>query len=315
MIPSRAMSPRRARVAALLLPLLVAGPGRGEIVDRIVATIDGEPITAFELRRYAEERGADRLQEGRLLDALITDRLLDKEVAALGIEARDEEIDRYIEEIKLRNGMGGERFRDALAAQGLTVTTYRARVKAEIEKSQLVNREIRQRVNVSPQEIERYYKAHLADYETSQRVRVRDIFFPVASAADEAEIAHVRAKAEEVRQLARDGRDFAALARQFSEGPGAENGGDIGTFARGQMEPALEETAFRLKPGDVSAPVRTAAGFHLLRTEEDIAAGHKSLDEVRDTIRDALYNEALEARFQQWLSRDLRERHHVELLE
>ena len=124
-----------------------------------------------------------------------------------------------------------------------------------------------------------------------------------------------RAKAEEVRQLARDGRDFAALARQFSEGPGAENGGDIGTFARGQMEPALEETAFRLKPGDVSAPVRTAAGFHLLRTEEDIAAGHKSLDEVRDTIRDALYNEALEERFQQWLSRDLRERHHVEVLE
>jgi len=315
MIPSRAMSPRRARVAALLLPLLVAGPGRGEIVDRIVATIDGEPITAFELRRYAEERGADRLQEGRLLDALITDKLLDKEVAVLGIAARDEEIDRYIEEIKLRNGMDGERFREALGAQGLTVTTYRARVKAEIEKSQLVNREIRQRVNVSPQEIERYYKAHLADYATSERVRVRDIFFSVGSGADEAEIAHVRAKAEEVRQLARDGRDFASLARQFSEGPGAEKGGEIGTFARGQMEQALEDAAFRLKPGEVSEPVQTVAGFHLLRAEEEIAAGHKSLDEVRDTIRDALYNEALEARFQQWLSRDLRERHHVEVLE
>jgi len=305
MIPSRAMSPRRARVAALLLPLLVAGPGRGEVVDRIVATIDGEPITTFELRRYAEERGADRLEERKLLDGLVTDRLLDREVAALGIAARDEEVDRYIEQIKLRNGMGDDRFREALAAQGLTAAAYRARVKAEIEKSQLVNREIRQRVNVSPQEIERYYKAHLADYATSERVRVRDIFFPVASAADEAEIAHVRAKAEEVRQL----------ARQFSEGPGAENGGEIGTFARGQMEPALEETAFRLKPGDVSEPVRTAAGFHLLRSEEDIAAGHKSLDEVRDTIRDALYNEALEERFQQWLSRDLRERHHVEVLE
>ncbi|TMA69059.1 MAG: hypothetical protein E6J68_02300 [Deltaproteobacteria bacterium] len=211
--------------------------------------------------------------------------------------------------------MGGERFRDALAAQGLTVTTYRARVKAEIEKSQLVNREIRQRVNVSPQEIERYYKAHLADYATSERVRVRDIFFSVGSGADEAEIAHVRAKAEEVRQLARDGRDFASLARQFSEGPGAEKGGEIGTFARGQMEQALEDAAFRLKPGEVSEPVQTVAGFHLLRAEEEIAAGHKSLDEVRDTIRDALYNEALEARFQQWLSRDLRERHHVELLE
>ncbi|TMA99908.1 MAG: hypothetical protein E6J70_11905 [Deltaproteobacteria bacterium] len=118
-----------------------------------------------------------------------------------------------------------------------------------------------------------------------------------------------------MRQLARDGRDFASLARQFSEGPGAEKGGEIGTFARGQMEQALEDAAFRLKAGEVSEPIQTVAGFHLLRAEEDIAAGHKSLDEVRDTIRDALYNEALEARFQQWLSRDLRERHHVEVLE
>jgi len=315
MIPSRAMSPRRARVAALLLPLLVAGLGRGEVIDRIVATIDGEPITTLELRRYAAERGVERLEERKLLDGLVTDRLLDREVAALGIAARDEEIDRYIEQIKLRNGMDDDRFRDALAAQGLTVASYRGRVKAEIEKSQLVNREIRQRVNVSPQEIERYYQAHLEDYATSERVRVRDIFFPVGASADDAEIAHVRDKAEEVRQLARNGRDFAALARQFSEGPGAENGGEIGTFTRGQMESALEEAAFHLKPGEVSEPVRTAAGFHLLRIEQDVAAGHKSLDEVRDTIRETLYNDALEERFQQWLSRDLRERHHVEVLQ
>ena len=93
MIPSRAMSPRRARVAALLLPLLVAGPGRGEIVDRIVATIDGEPITAFELRRYAEERGADRLQEGRLLETVQRSRgrlrLLDGSTLAVVPEATD----------------------------------------------------------------------------------------------------------------------------------------------------------------------------------------------------------------------------------
>src|SRR5207245_7135048 len=107
--------------------------------------------------------------------------------------------------------------------------------------------------------------------------------------ADVAGIRTLRAKAEEVRQLARDGRDFASLARQFSEGPGAEKGGEIGTFARGQMEQALEDAAFRLKAGEVSEPIQTAAGFHLLRAAEHSAAGHQSLDEVRDTIRDALY--------------------------
>jgi len=315
MIPSRAMSPRGGRVAALLVSVLIAGTGWAEVVDRIVATIDGEPVTAFELHRYAEERGAEKVQERTLLDALITDKLLEKEIATLGIAARDEEVGRYIDEIKARNGMDDERFRQALATQGLTMATYRARVKAEIEKSQLVNREIRQRVNVSPQEIERYYQTHLPDYATSARVRVRDIFFGVPADADEAEVAHIRAKADEVRQLARDGRDFGALARQFSEGPGADKGGDLGSFERGQLDAALEDTAFRLKPGEVSEPIRTATGFHLLRAEGDVAAAHKPLDEVKDSIREALYNEALESRFQQWLSRDLRERHHVEVME
>src|SRR5262249_48591169 len=102
---------------------------------------------------------------------------------------------------------------------GLTWQGYRAKVKAEIEKAQLVNREIRQRVNVSPQEIQRYYDAHQADYEIAERVKVRDILFRLDDTDDES-VARARAKAEEVRALAVGGRDFAALARQFSDRPG-----------------------------------------------------------------------------------------------
>ena len=109
--------------------------------------------------------------------------------------------------------------------------------------------------------------------------------------------------------------DFGDLAKQFSEGPGADKGGELGTFSRGQMDPTLAEVVFRLKPGEVSAPVRTATGFHLLRVDELVASGHKPLEDVSDEIRETLYNGALESRFENWLSRDLRERHHVELLE
>ena len=321
MIRGPEMPPRcAARVAALLLPALLtvaplAAVSRAEIANRIVATIDGEPITAHELRRYAKEHGAEDAPVPRMLDALITEKLLDKEVAAQGIAARDDEIDRYIGEIRARNGMDEERFRRALAGQGLTWDAYRLRVKNEIEKAQLVNREIRQRVNVSPQEVERYYQAHLADYSLEEQVKVRDILFAVDDDADEAEVAHTRAKAAEVRELALRGRDFGALARQFSEGPGADKGGELGSFARGQMEPALEAAASKLKPGEVSEPVRARGGFHLLRVDERVAAGQRKLDEVRDEIRDALYNDALEERFQNWLSHDLRERHHVEIFD
>ena len=302
-------------VAAVLLLALRVAAARAEVADRIVATIDGEPVTALELRRYGQEHSRDGVPEAQVLDTLITEKLLEKEIKAQGIAARDDEIDRYIQEIQTRNGMNDDRFRAALAEKGMTPEKYRLKVKSEIEKAQLVNREIRQRVNISPEEIRRYYQAHLTSYAIDERAKVRDIFFAVDHDADEAAVARVRAKAEEVRELARSGRDFAALARQFSEGAGADKGGELGTFGRGEMERALEEAAFALPPGAVSEPVRTGAGFHLLRVDERIAAGHKPLEEVQDEIRDSLYNDALEERFENWLSRDLRERHHVEVLD
>ena len=245
----------------------------------------------------------------------VLEALLERECVAQGIAARDEEIDRYIGEIQSRNGMDRERFQRALTAQGLTWEAYRVKVKNEIEKAQLVNREIRQRVNVSPEEIRRYYDAHLSDYAIAERIKVRDILFALDPGADDDEVAHVRGKAEEVRSLALKGRDFGALARQFSEGPGADKGGELGTFGRDEMEGALAAAVVALKPGEVSEPVRARGGFHLLRVDERIAAGHKKIEEVQDDIREALYNDALQARFQNWLSRDLRERHHVEIFD
>jgi len=315
MIRAPAMSARWRMRAAVVLTAALAARGHAEIANRIVATIDGEPVTAHEVRRYAKDHNASpEVPESQVLQALITDKLLEKEIKALGINARDEDIDRYIGEVRSRSGLDEEGFKQALSAQGMTWEAYRAKVKAEIEKAQLVNREIRQRVNVSPQEIERYYDAHKADYEIAEQVKVRDILFAI-DGSEEDDIARARAKAVEVRALATGGRDFAALARQFSDGPGADKGGELGTFGRGEMESALDEAVFSLKPGQVSEPIRTSAGFHLLRVDERIGAGHRPMAEVQDEIRDKLYNDALEERFQQWLTRDLRERHHVEVMD
>lgn len=315
MIRARAMFRRRGRVVAVALLVLSVGVARAEVKNRIIATVDGEPITAHELRRYVKDRNAESVPERDSLQALITDKLLEREIKSLGIAAHDDEIDRYIQEIQTRNGMDEERFKQALATQGITLEAYRVRVKNEIEKAQLVNREIRSRVNISPEEIKRHYDAHLAEYETDERVRVREILFAVDQGADDAAVERGRAKAEEVRKMAQSGSDFAALMKQFSDAPGADKGGDLGTFARGQMERPLEEAAFSLKKAEISAPVRTSTGFHLLQVEERISSGHKPFDDVKDDIRERLYNDALEERFQNWISHDLRERHRIEVLD
>jgi peptidyl-prolyl cis-trans isomerase SurA len=313
MIGGAAMPHGAALRVAAVIAVLLAGPARAEVANRIVATIDGEPITAHELREWVKERGDDMAPD-EALEALITQKLLEKEIKAQGISARDEDVERYMKEVQGRSGLDEAAFAAALQQRGMTPESYKSKVKDEIERAQLVNKEIRQRVNVSSAEVKRYYEAHLDDYSVSDKVKVRAIFLRVEDPTDAEAMAKARAKAEEIRAAARNLKSFEALAKEHSEGPGAAEGGELGTFTRGEMEGRLEEVAFGLKEGQVSEPIDTGNGFTLLFVEERIGGSHRPLDEVSPEIREALYNEALQRRFQDWLSRDLRERHHVEVL-
>lgn len=300
-------------VVAIVCAVLAAGSGRAEVVNRIIATVDGDPITVHEVEMYRAGSGSNELTEPQALEALITDKLLEKEVVERKIEVKSEDIDHYVDQVKARNRIDDYRFEAALSAQGMTLQRYRDRIKAELQKSQLVNKEIRGRVSVPPEEVDHYYELHREDFKTGERVTVRDIFFRVEPTDSDGEVARIRGKANEVRQLAVGGRGFDELAKQFSEGPGADKGGLLGTFARGELEGEMEPVAFSLSPGQLSEVVRTDKGFYILRVDKIEPPGYRSLDEARDQIRETLYQKAVEQRFQDWLSKDLRERHSVEV--
>ena len=300
-------------VVAIVCTALTVGSGRAEVVNRIIATVDGDPITVHEVEMYRAGSGSNELTGPQALEALITDKLLEKEVVERKIEVKSEDIDHYVDQVKARNRIDDYRFEAALSAQGMTLQRYRDRIKAELQKSQLVNKEIRGRVSVPPEEVDHYYELHREDFKTGERVTVRDIFFRVEPTDSDEEVARIRGKAAEVRQLAIGGRSFDELAKQFSEGPGADKGGLLGTFARGELEGEMEPVAFSLSPGQLSEVVRTDKGFYILRVDKIEPPGYRSLDEARDQIRETLYQKAVEQRFQDWLSKDLRERHSVEV--
>ena len=313
MIATRAML--HGRLAAIVVVVcVVAGPASAEIVNRIVATVDGDPITAHEVRRYGEERHARGVSEADLLQAVITDKILEKEIAARKITVKPEAIDRYVQEVMARNKMSEDQFKAALKQQGLTWEQYRTRVKNEIEKSQLLGQELRGEVTVSDEEIRRFYDEHKDEFAHKSGVTVRDIFFAFQPKMTERDVIHLMEQAKAVKQMADAGQPFDQLARRYSQGPGAENGGLLGNFKKGEMAPALEQAAFALEPGEVSAPVVTPTGVHLLRVDAIQADGHVELDQVKDEIRQALTTQAENARFREWISKNLRERHHVEVL-
>ena len=305
-------------VAACLLFLATAAPA--ELVNKILATVDGEPVTVYQLKRYTQDSIRGRqlsasVDQSGLLEALITDKLIQKEVSEKGVVVRDEDIDRYIEAIKQRNNLDDEKLKTALAGQGLTFESYRAQIREELERDQLVGREIRGKVSVTPEEVERYYQAHLSEYSTPERVQVAHIVFRLESDAPADKVAAITARAQDLYQRIKKGADFAEMAKQYSEDPSGQNGGDLGWFKPGELLDSLEQAAARLKVGEVSEPVRSKVGLHLLKLEGREGAAHRNLDELSDQIKQQLYNAALEERFQKWLTEDLRKRHHVVLLQ
>jgi parvulin-like peptidyl-prolyl isomerase len=169
-------------------------------------------------------------------------------------------------------------------------------------------------VNVSPEEVERYYKEHLDQYGTPAKAHVRLISLLVPADSTPEQKATIRAEADRVRKEAASGKDFATLAKAHSQGPAVDAGGDIGEIERGQMQPEFEKAVSALKPGEVSDVIETGSGYHILKIEQRLGEAHQPLAEVSDDIREKLYRENMEERYDRWLKQDLRAKYHVEIL-
>ena len=338
--------------------LACVAQSHAEVLNRIVATVDDEPITLHEVHNFTKGTGSQqsmmipqealaKMSEKDILDALIMNKLVSKEVQTQGIKAKDEEINSYIERIKAQSNLTDEQMKEALAKQGFTMESYRKQVAEEIERAMLINREIGSRVNVTPQDVERYYKEHggsdgdsnsdsdgsstTSSEESStassdEQVRVRHIFLPLSPAASLDEEKEVLQQITDIRNRIQGGEDFATLAIAHSRGPGADQGGDLGFFKKGQMSKEIDDVAFSLKPGEVSQPFRNNAGVHLIKVEERTGSTAKpavapasvkkntsAIDPaVAEQIKQKLYNEALRQRYERWFQEDLRFRHQVE---
>lgn len=143
-------------------------------------------------------------------------------------------------------------------------------------------------VTVADDELAAFYESNAEQFRQAQTVEARHILFKVDADASEETVAAARQKAEEVLVMARGGQDFADLARQYSEGPTRENGGYLGAFERDRMVKPFADKAFAMQAGEISDPVRTRFGWHLIKVEKVNPARLRTLEEVRDEIRKRL---------------------------
>lgn len=143
-------------------------------------------------------------------------------------------------------------------------------------------------ISVKEEQVKDYYEYHIDSFSEPKKVKARHILFRLDPDAVEEKEKEVRTRAREVLEKARQGEDFAELAKKYSEGPTKENGGDLGYFSPGQMDKSFDEAVFSLKKGEISEPVRTRFGYHIILAEELKEAFTRSLEDVHREIEDTL---------------------------
>ena len=289
----------------LFLATLATPAPPHRVLDRVAALVNGEVVTLLELqeragpelrRIEAQPSGPARERDrARVLkeafDGAVSERLFQSQVAALGVEITDGEIDSVIQDVKRRNGLDDERLDEALRSQGLDRASYRKAVKRDLESMRLVQLKIRNKVKVTDEDVKNYWQTHPQEFRAGEELRVRHIFMALPQGADTTEVARVQALAQKALARLKSGEDFGKVAREMSQGPSAPDGGELGWLRRGTVQPDVEKAAFGLQPGQISGLVRTRPGIQILQVEERRGGGVRPLEEVKEEVRDRLVND------------------------
>lgn len=226
----------------------------------------------------------------------------------------EEEVDGAIARIMQENRLTQETLEAELRKQEQTITDLRQQIKEGLEQRKLVSREVQSKTVITDEIVEAYYQSNMNDFQEKERWRLQDIYLPYYPDDTPEDRARLRNLAQQILERVRAGVDFGLLAKNYSQGPGAEAGGDMGYFAPGELEPVLEAAVENLKAGEVSPDIETTRGLHIIKVTEVDRAPPKALDEVRESIRNLLYKREVEFRYREWLS-SLRERSYVKIVD
>lgn len=284
-----------AAIAAFVFVLVRSQSASG--MDEIVAKMDGAAITKVELYdEIVKQIGEDA--PAQILDGLIRSKLIDLEAENLGVSLTNADYDEQLKEIA--DSMGGEeQFNAALAQYGMTVDMLKDNMRPN-----LLYREIYKKQNdISEDVLQNYFVENEDSFATSpKRVRASHILLDTED------------EAKAVLADLKSGKDFATLAKEKSVDPGSkELGGDLDFFQRSEMIPAFSDVAFSLAKGEISDPVQSEFGYHVILVTDIEEAVGPTYDEAKDDVRKIYLEEQLSLTFQDWID-GLKETRKVENL-
>jgi len=314
---------------ALLLPSLSPADS---VVEEIITRVNNEIITRSEYIRSRDQlkqeiqqqdpANADRIfaeKQRDVLRDLIDQQLLLQKGKDLGINGDTELIKRLDEMRKQMNLETMEDLEKAAEAQGASYEDFKQNLRNQIITQKVIGQEVGQHLAMSKDEVKKFYDQHRAEMERPEQVRLSEILIapklpakpapsadakpePPSEADTEAALAAAQAKAQDLLDQIHKGAKFEDLAKRYSDGPSAKDGGDLQSFKRGELSKELEDKVFALKAGEVTDVIRTKQGYVILQATEHQTAGIPTLKEVEPRIQDALYMQKLQPALRAYLT-------------
>jgi len=337
-------------VAAVLLGSSVVL--NAKVVERTVAIVNGEAIMSSEFDKVADpvieqyktqaaatEQSPEKINEfkQKLLGQMIDDKILKQEAKKQKIRVSKRDLEEGIKQVKKRFPTDAE-FQAELKKEDLTLPQFEDRIEQQLMVMKLIDQEVKSKVMPpSDEEIKAFYEkvqakmagknlgldkkdedevASLAKYLTrlsSEQVRARHILVSVDKNATLDQKSAALKKIKQAQADLKGGADFDATAKKYSDDPGSKNrGGDLGFFARGDMVPEFEKVAFSLNVGQVSDPVLTDFGYHIIKVEEKRASKKVSYDDIKDDLKELLTQKAAQKKYEVWI-KDLKDKSNIKI--
>ena len=295
----------------ILAPLFLPPAHSAEVIERILAVVNDEIITEEDLRlvvapvvaQYStlytggELEARIRAARQEFLNKLIEDKLILSEAKRKQVIVKDPEVDDMITEVR-NKFPDREQFLKALDDQGLTEKKLWNRFRDQTMTQKYVNYEVRSKISVSPGEVNEYYKTHQDDFTQGDRVKLQQILVRVGSRSED----ESKAFADNLVSQVKAGKPFDELAKAYSEGSEAKDGGDMGWVEKGQLLGEIDEKIFTVPVGEVTPPIKSALGYHIFKVLQKESASAKPLTEVRGDIQDTIFKGKVKKKLEAWIA-------------
>ncbi len=309
---AQGVSPGRA-------PALPAAPSaQARMADYIVAVVNQESVTAFEVRQRVQRIRTEAQRTGaalpppeqlerEVLNSLIDERAILSQAREAGIRVDDGDVDRALANIAAQNQISVVTLRDRMVAEGMDFNRFRANVREQIIVERVREREVSSRVRISDTEVEDYIEKQRGERAGEVEYNIAQILIPVPEGASAAVVAERRAQAEAALTRVRGGEDFAAVARALSQDGNRERGGEIGLRPADRLPDLFLEVVRPLNSGAIAPSVlRSGAGFHVLKLIERRDGSAFRITQTRARhillrVNDASNRDAAVRQLREWL--------------